>query len=338
MYLPTDPTKSPEKPFLSLKKEWPRGGGLVLSITVLRIFQLTQRDLKEETAMRWLVSGWRQGQLRRIHPANDRAGRQPSLPLRSPAATRIKDPFFMTLETPAGTWRTGIMGSQHITILLGLDMSGFYEDEDRYKSIFFISVPLALLLMAGGGWWVAHRALKPVTLITMIAANISARELDQRIPEVGADSELQRLVEVINDMLDRLEKGFEQAVRFSADAAHELQTSLTILQGALEDAVQNSESGSKEQMRSSDLLEEVQRLKVIVQKLLILSRADAGQLNLRFEPLNMSTMIESIIEDVGIIAPHLKVEQDILPGVMVMADPALLRQVIHNLTSNGVAE
>ncbi len=280
-----------------------------------------------------LGSGWRQGQLRRIHPANGRPDRQPSPPLRPP---RIKDPFFVTLETPEGAWRTGIMGNHQITILLGLDMSRFYEDEDRYKSVFFISVPLALLLMAGGGWWLAHRALQPVALITRIAENISARGLDQRIPVVGADSELQRLAKVINDMLDRLEKGFEQAVRFSADAAHELQTPLTILQGALDDAVQNSESGSEEQVRSNDLLEEVQRLKVIVQKLLILSRADAGQLNLRFEPLNMSTMIESFIEDVGIIAPHLKVEKDIVPGVTVQADTALLRQVIQNLTSNAV--
>ncbi|MCP3892604.1 MAG: hypothetical protein GY702_27570 [Desulfobulbaceae bacterium] len=137
-------------------------------------------------------------------------------------------------------------------------------------------------------------------------------------------------------MLGRLETGFVQAVRFSADAAHELQTPLTILQGVLDDAVQNTENGSDEQQRSNDLLEEVQRLKVIVQKLLILSRADAGELILHFEPCDMSGMIESIIEDIGAIAPHLKLEQHISPKVMVQADPELLRQAIQNLTSNSV--
>ncbi len=267
------------------------------------------------------------------HKIRSAAARPPPL-LRSPP--RIKKPLFLTMEPAEGTWRTGIMGNQHITIMLGMNMSGYFEDAARYKKIFLISVPLALMLMAGGGWWIAHRALKPVILITRTAEKISTRGLDQRISVVGADSEFLRLVQVINDMLGRLETGFVQAVRFSADAAHELQTPLTILQGVLDDAVQNTENGSDEQQRSNDLLEEVQRLKVIVQKLLILSRADAGELILHFEPCDMSGMIESIIEDIGVIAPHLKIEQQISPKVMVQADPELLRQAIQNLSSNSV--
>jgi two-component system, OmpR family, heavy metal sensor histidine kinase CusS len=273
---------------------------------------------------------------RQPHPGGDGPGRPPPPPQRPPAPVHIKQPSFITMETTTATWRTGILGNQYITIILGLDMAGFYEDADRYRKSFLFSVPLALLLIAAGGWWIAHRALKPVTLITRTTENISARGLDRRIPESGADSELLRLIKVINKMLDRLEKSFGQAVRFSADAAHELQTPLTILQGVLDDAVQNSANGSAEQRRSSDLLEEVQRLKVIVQKLLLLSRVDAGQLTLHMEPLSMSTMIESIIEDVEIIAPHLKIEHHISPKVMVQADPPLLRQVIQNLTSNAI--
>ncbi len=255
---------------------------------------------------------------------------------RSPPPIHIKKPSFQTVKTTAGTWRTGIMGNQHITILLGMDMAGFYQDAARFQKAFLFTVPVALLLLAVGGWLIAHRALKPVALITRTAEGITARGLDQRIPSTGADSELLRLINVINGMLDRLEKSFGQAVRFSADAAHELQTPLTILQGVLDDAVQHAPSASDEQRRYSDLLEEVQRLKVIVQKLLIIARADAGQLALCLEPLDMSGMIEAIIEDAGVVAPHLQIEQQILPGVMVQADPELLRQVIQNLTSNAV--
>ena len=104
------------------------------------------------------------------------------------------------------------------------------------------------------------------------------------------DAELLHLINVINKMLDRLEKSFEQAVRFSADTAHELQTPLAILQGHLDDALQHTTSGSSEQQRYSSLLEEVQRLKSIVRKLLILARADAGQLQLRLKPVDISSM------------------------------------------------
>ncbi len=255
---------------------------------------------------------------------------------RSPRPVHIKKPFFQTVETTADTWRAGIMGNQHITILLGMDMAGFYQDAARFQKAFLFTVPMALLLLAGGGWLIAHRAMKPVDLITRTAEGITARGLDQRIPPSGADSELLRLINVINGMLDRLEKSFGQAVRFSADAAHELQTPLTILQGVLDDSVQHAPSASDEQRRYSDLLEEVQRLKAIVQKLLILARADAGQLALALEPVDMSGMIEAVIEDAGVVAPHLRIEQQILSGVMVQADPELLRQVIQNLTANAV--
>ncbi len=253
-----------------------------------------------------------------------------------PPPIQTKKPFFQTVKTTAGTWRTGIMGNQHITILLGMDMASFYQDAARFQKAFLFTVPVALLLLAVGGWLVAHRALKPVDLITRTAEGITARGLDQRIPSSGADSELLRLVNVINGMLDRLEKSFSQAVRFSADAAHELQTPLTILQGVLDDAVQHSSPASDEQRRYSDLLEEVQRLKAIVQKLLILARADAGQLALGLEPVDLSRIIEAVIEDAGVVAPHLRIEQQILSGVMVQADPELLRQVIQNLTYNAV--
>ncbi|MEI6610499.1 MAG: ATP-binding protein [Deltaproteobacteria bacterium] len=249
---------------------------------------------------------------------------------------RIKKPYFATIETPSGVWRTGIMGSERITMMVGMNMAGFYKDAESYRRAFLGSVPLALLILGVGGWVIARRALKPVALITRTAEAITVRDLDQRVPLTDSDSELSRLVEVINGMLDRLEKSFSQAIRFSGDAAHELQTPLTILQGELDDAVQHAPVGSEEQQRYSGLLEEVQKLKAIVQKLLILARVDAGRLELCLEPIDLSAMIESAVEDAGAIAQDLQIQKKILPGVIVKADPDLMGQVVRNLTSNAV--
>ena len=270
------------------------------------------------------------------HPAGAENGWPPPPSLRPPAHLHIKTPVFRTLETPSGTWRTGIMGSQHITILLGMDLAGFYKDAKRYQTALLFAVPLALVLLAAGGWLIAHRALKPIAVITRTAEKITARGLDQRIPSTGADAELLQLIKVINAMLDRLEKSFGQALRFSADAAHELQTPLTILQAALDDAVQHAASGSDEQKRYSGLLEEVGRLKIIVRKLLILARADADQLLLRLSPVDLEAIIESAAEDAGVIGPHLKIEKRTQSGVIVQADPDLIRLAIQGLTTNAV--
>jgi two-component system, OmpR family, heavy metal sensor histidine kinase CusS len=249
---------------------------------------------------------------------------------------RIKKPYFVTVQTTSGTWRIGIMGSERITMMVGVNMAGYYQDAKRYRRAFLGIIPIALLMLAAGGWVIAQRALRPVALITRTAEGITARALGQRVPTVDADRELSRLVEVINGMLERLEKSFGHAVRFSADAAHELQTPLTILQGELDAAVQHAAVGSDEQRRASSLLEEVQRLKAIVQKLLVLARADAGRLSLHLEAVDLSTMIGSAAEDATALAPQLRIEKEIASGVIVKADSDLMVQVVSNLTSNAV--
>ncbi len=264
------------------------------------------------------------------------AAATPGQDLKDKPQPRIKKPYFATIKTPSGTWRTGIMGTERITLMVAANMAGYYADASRYRKALIGTIPIVLLLLAAGGWLIAQRALKPIALITRTAEGITARALDRRIPLVNTDRELSRLVEVINGMLDRLEKSFGQAVRFSADAAHELQTPLAILQGELDAAVQQSPLGSEEQQRASSLLEEVQRLKAIVQKLLILARADAGRLDLHMEDVNLSALIEAAAEDASAIAQDLKIEKDIAPGIIIKADPDLMAQAVSNLMSNAV--
>lgn len=118
--------------------------------------------------------------------------------------------------------------------------------------------------------------------------------------------------------------------------AHELKSPLTVLQGELEHALQAADDGSEQQQTFNALLEEVHRLKAITQKLLLLSRADAGQLPLEKNPLDFSLLVAEAGEDIEDMAPGIRVERDIAPGVQVAADPDLLRQLMQNLISNAV--
>ena len=255
---------------------------------------------------------------------------------RPPPLARRKKPVFRTVKISGGDWRVGILGNDTTTMVIGVNLAEYHRDIDHVRYAFLVIVPVGLLLLAAGGWLLATRALRPIALITRTAAGITARGLDKRVPVTSVDPDLARLSEVINGMLDRLEKSFHQAVRFSADAAHELQTPLTVLQGELEESVQRAVPGSDEQQRYSGLLEETQRLKAIVQKLLLLARADAGQLTLQRETVDLTALVESAMEDVKAIAPELFVERQIAVGVRVKADVDLLAQIIRNMTSNAV--
>ncbi len=251
-------------------------------------------------------------------------------------ALPLKLPQFFTRKADGASWRVSVMGNPYVTLILAADLDDFDSRMAGLRNTYLVALFTILLLVAGGAWLVARRALRPVTALTQTAERVTARGLDQRIPAMTGDHEFNRLITVFNEMLNRLEASFTQATRFSADASHELKTPLARLQVELEQALENAPPGSPQQEVYGSLLDEVSRLKAIVQKLLLLSLADAGWLQLHREPVNLTRMLESVIEDCRAQAPQLTVEQTLAPDVHINADADLLEQALQNLAGNAV--
>ncbi len=96
------------------------------------------------------------------------------------------------------------------------------------------SVLFALLLAAGGGWWIARAALRPVTLMAGQARRITDRTPGFRIGSPNPHDELGLLAKAFNDLLARLESALSQQRQFMADASHELRTPVSIARTAIE--------------------------------------------------------------------------------------------------------
>ena len=254
---------------------------------------------------------------------------------RNPALPR-REPRFLTIEAEGSSWRVAVMGNPYTTFVLAANIDEFHAGLADLRRTFLAALPVALLLIGGGAWFLAGRALRPVVTLTHAAERVTARGLDQRIAESGNDREFQRLVTVFNEMMNRLETSFHQATRFSADASHELKTPLALLQAELEQALAAAAAGSPQQQIYTSLLEEVQRLKAIVQKLLLLSLADSGRLELHREPTNLSQLVANVSEDCAALAPALGIEHALEPHVTVLADAILLEQALQNLAMNAV--
>lgn len=253
-----------------------------------------------------------------------------------PAQPVLRPSQLSTIEAGDGPWRLCESGNRYVEMAAVMHMGTVQADVVRFRNAFLLALPIILILLAMAGRYLAHRALRPVGMIARTADRISASELSRRVPDAGADTEFASLIRVINRMLGRLETSFHQSARFSADAAHELKTPLTVLQGELEQALQDAETGSEEQIRYSGLLEEVQQLKVITEKLLVLSKADAGQLPLARKEVDLAEAVNSAADDIEAVAPGLAVRRHIDPGVVVSADPHLVRQVVQNLVTNAI--
>lgn len=251
-------------------------------------------------------------------------------------ALPLKSPQFFTRTDAGKSWRVATTGNPYVTLVVAASLEDFDARMTQLRRIFLATSLATLVLVAGGAWFVARRALRPVIALTQTTERVTVRGLDQRIAPMTSDAEFNRLVTVFNEMLDRLEKSFTQATRFSADASHELKTPLARLQLELEQALEAAPTGSPLQEVFSSLLDEVCRLKAITQKLLLLSLADAGRLELHREPVNLTQLLESVVEDCRLQAPHLTVEQTLAPGVEVQADAQLLEQALQNLATNAV--
>ena len=249
----------------------------------------------------------------------------------------IPPPTQLTTQRASGEiWRVGAVSFPHVRVAIAVSLKTIDGEMVAIRNVFLISIPVILLLMAAGAWWLSGTALDPIQRLVTAMRQVTVKGLEQRVSLGETDVEFVELIEVFNQMLERLERNFKQASRFSGDAAHELKTPLTILQGELERTLQQAESGSAVQQRLGSLLDEVHRLSAIVRKLLLLSLADAGQMSLHLVAVDLSGLLMEMTEDIELLAPHLEVKTEIPAGLVVKGDRDLLVQVLQNLIGNAI--
>src|SRR5213083_1963976 len=204
---------------------------------------------------------------------------------------------------------------------------------------FGLGLPLIVALAISGGYVLMRRALRPVDEIRQKAAQITSRNLSERLPVVHTGDELERLATDLNRMIARLEESFQQINRFSADASHELRTPLTVLQGELE-AIAQKEQNLPEDVRDTigSALEETQRLANIVENLLAISRLEAGEALVQPVRLDFAELARTTADQMKLLAEekHIAMTCDGTNPVEVDADPSRLKQVIVNLLDNAI--
>jgi len=208
----------------------------------------------------------------------------------------------------------------------------------RFLLVMAAVLPLAVLLAGSGGWLLARRALRPVDQMTEAARRISAEHLDERVHTTGTGDELDRLAATLNDMLGRLDVTFRQIRQFSADASHELQTPLTILQGELEVALRAPRTPDEYRRVLTSALEESKRIARLVEGLLLLSRADAGVLRMDHQAVDLARLVAEVCEQSQVLAKARGVTLDLEPltPVTMQGDPQHLRRLLVNLVDNGL--
>ncbi len=262
---------------------------------------------------------------------------------RSPAWQRVfgdaslpRGPGLHTVAGAGQSWRIGSSVHGAVTIWVAVNRS--LSDAQVRASLLRFAAAIAALAVAMGAlaWYLAGRAMRPVEHLTGVMVRLTASELDQRVSAAEEDLEFAQMVSVFNAMLDRLQRSFLQAARFSGDAAHELRTPLTILQGELERSFAQAGADPVLEQGLANMLDEVRRLDSIVRKLLLLARADAGQLAIPLCQLDLRPTLDELAEDIGLLDAERPLRLALPEHIAVRGDAELLRQVLQNLVSNAI--
>jgi heavy metal sensor kinase len=201
-----------------------------------------------------------------------------------------------------------------------------------------LSLPLAVAAAGVGGYSLARRALRPVDQIAERAHSITADRLSERLPIGNPQDELGRLARVINEMLGRLQSSFDQMRRFTADVSHELRTPLTAMRSVGEVALR--ERGDERSYRTTigSMLEEVDRLTFLVDRLLTLSRAEAGLMKSTVEVVDLKALADEVVSHLGVLAEEKR--QSLIVECCGTSrgtgDRIVLRQALINLVDNAI--
>ena len=187
------------------------------------------------------------------------------------------------------------------------------------------------------GWWIATRAIRPIGVITATARRIAQGELGGRIPVRETRSELGGLSAALNETFAQLEDSFARQSRFTADAAHELRTPVSIILAQAQRALTRERDAATYQQTLEACVNAARRLNQLTESLLELATHDAGALSVKLASCDLAdiaretaTLIQPIADD-----RHITLACE-LAAAPCRADASRIAQVILNLLTNAL--
>jgi two-component system heavy metal sensor histidine kinase CusS len=195
----------------------------------------------------------------------------------------------------------------------------------------------AVLLVMLLGYWIARVGLRPLSRLSNEAQTLSPKALSQRLRISELPDELSDLAAAFNGALSRLEDAYRQMEAFNADVAHELRTPLTNLIGETQVALARQRSAPEFQEVLQSNLEELDRLRAIINDMLFLARADQGESATGLIHASLAGQIAKTIEFFEVILDEMqmtvRMEGDLDAHASI--ETALFRRAITNLLHNA---
>lgn len=212
------------------------------------------------------------------------------------------------------------------------------ETRSEFLRTFLVVIPVGILLTGAGGWWIAKLALRPVDAMRAAAHQITVAKLERQLPVRGVGDEMDRLAETFNEAFARIHNTVEQMRSFSSAIAHELRTPITVMRGEAEIALLQAKSTEEYRAVLGSQLEELEKLGGLVDDLLLLARAEAGELPVQAQLINLNEFSQKLCQHLEPLATARSLSLQFVgtDEVFVDGDPRWLERAIFNLLDNAL--
>lgn len=226
---------------------------------------------------------------------------------------------------------------EHPAVAKALAKEGHTPMDEFVEVMLYGGLP-ALVIALVGGWIIMRRALAPINTLTTTLESIHVETLGRQLPRSGNGDELDRLAEVFNSMMTRLEESFTRVREFTINASHELKTPLTVMRGEIEIRLREASISPADHDFLASQLDEISRLAKIVDALTLLAKADTSHLAIAREPLRLDELVRDCFADAQILAQpaRVQVEMNTCDKATVRGDRHRLRQLLLNLADNAI--
>jgi signal transduction histidine kinase len=219
------------------------------------------------------------------------------------------------------------------TVIVGGGSEAVESTASTVALLLACGAPIVVGLAAAATYRLVRGSLKSVDAIRSRVAEISTSDLAERVPVPGTRDEISALATTMNEMLARLESGHRAQQRFVSDASHELRSPLTTIISGLE-AAQDHPALLDAEFAGQTLLPEAQRMRVLIDDLFLLARADERRLTLRAEEVSVGELAELEVARMRREAPC-AVDSLVTPA-HTTGDSTAIARILRNLLENAM--
>ena len=230
------------------------------------------------------------------------------------------------------------IGNSQYTIQIIRENEMFQEFTENSLPILIFTLILGLALSGIGAMYVSKNFIKRLRRLTTTMNEIKEKGINKRAEISDLNDEVDKVNIVFNSMMDELEEAFHEQSRFVSDASHELKTPLTALHGHLSMLKRWGKNDKERLEKSLDIcLKEVERLKKLVNDMLLLSKAEKSVVDLnKVDKIDPVILVDEVIEQYRFLNPNVTYIVNIDENIRIKVEPNDFKQLLIIFVDNSI--